>query len=78
MREENRHPGAELNDAALSGVSGGYDQDALEKATRICKQCWRDARGCTNGRPALLAPYVGSVHQYDQCPYYDGPPIPVG
>lgn len=58
MDEEIRKPGAELNDAKLEGVSGGYDpgQRALEIARDTCAQCKQDSLiYCKGGSPELLA-----------------------
>lgn len=73
MNEEIRKPGAELSDAELAGVSGGYSDADYEKAKRLCALCHRFApEDCDEGSVELLARIVNHIDEYFLCPYYEG------
>lgn len=73
MSEEIRKRNHELNDAELAGVSGGYSEEDLEKAKRMCKQCRREQPDqCEGAGPKYLAPLINSVEYYTFCPYFEG------
>lgn len=70
----NRHE-AELNDAALSGVSGGDDYAECEaKAKELCRTCDRISDCSPSGpRYRELASYIrnrGTPNKYSDCPYH--------
>ena len=75
MSEENKHPGKELHDAALEGVSGGSSYDLA--AADLCYSCPRYRNNCGTGssRQGELVEYMKARHcllySYTQCPCYN-------
>lgn len=75
MSEEIRNAGMELNDAALSGVSGGDDYAEYEaKAKEHCRVCDRISDCSPSGpRYRELATYIrdrGNPAKYSDCPFH--------
>lgn len=77
MNEEINRREAELNDAALSGVSGGASDDSdRRRAEVICGSCPAKSQGNSpfrcEGGAAALAEYIernGALRTWDECPF---------